>query len=868
MIYVNLDSKEIFKDNRYKSITTITKLFREKTFLGHTRIYPSTKEFFIYNYEEGIYIKFDEEGFKAMVGKVFTHLDLEADYTLITKITNNFKVGPLTYPESIVYIDEVHICFDNGVLNLKTGEFSPHSPQWFIVSKLYFDYNPTEEMGTAFLGYLQNLTNNCEEKKLLLRSWLKILISRYRETQTFLYIQGQARTGKSVLGHIASALIGDQGTVITSLRSLNNDAFEVYNLKDKHLIIISDTEYYSGDLSVLKQAVGGDPLKGRIKFIQGSHDIYTRGLIMIIGNYGFGGQDTSGAIKRRMRLFKAENKVENFTPLIYRSENKYWAGPLAKELPGIFNWVYKSDMEEAIKVLDQPQKYIPLVYKDMEEEMESLNPMETWIQEELEIGKGAYIGYQSKDSTPKGLLETQQRGLLYPSYTTFCHKRGLLPLKHKLFSTELINVLSSLRISCRKQRRKEGVFIEGIQLKLEAFDRDRLFGGPIISRESLEPQKLTENLSIEKSSTPIMVKEPPNYNEVIYNQYISILGQKTKEKRLLNSYIKEHPPSIDLLLNIYFKDHKLLNENFREHVKSVFQKGLGIVTQYGSIPYVYKRMGVSPRIIPVNYGDTLNNTKKILRQEVFSIMNKEANNSFNMTIVDFDIKSCYTSILIGLYPKPLQVIQEAIEGKGLWNYIKEEFDKKNRSHLFNKPAVKICVYSSFFLGGTKAMTDGIMDNVRKDIGLTKEDWRKSEFYEDSYKMAQDVTQEMMNSSVIVDFQSIAQDIKNQYLGDYFRGPSGHNYLVTEENFRNVYPNFLQSYEITLLAVSSVGVVSKYPDVQIIGHYHDGNVFLIPNNKVEEVISYYQSQITELGYKLGLKYKQELEVCSKFHVDLK
>ena len=166
------------------------------------------------------------------------------------------------------------------------------------------------------------------------------------------------------------------------------------------------------------------------------------------------------------------------------------------------------------------------------------------------------------------------------------------------------------------------------------------------------------------------------------------------------------------------------------------------------------------------------------------------------------------------------------------------------------------------------MTDGIMDNVRKDIGLTKEDWRKSEFYEDSYKMAQDVTQEMMNSSVIVDFQSIAQDIKNQYLGDYFRGPSGHNYLVTEENFRNVYPNFLQSYEITLLAVSSVGVVSKYPDVQIIGHYHDGNVFLIPNNKVEEVISYYQSQITELGYKLGLKYKQELEVCSKFHVDLK
>lgn len=80
-------------------------------------------------------------------------------------------------------------------------------------------------------------------------------------------------------------------------------------------------------------------------------------------------------------------------------------------------------------------------------------------------------------------------------------------------------------------------------------------------------------------------------------------------------------------------------------------------------------MGISPRILPINYGDTLNNTKKILRNEVFALMNKEANLKYKMTIVDFDLKSCYTSILLGLYPKHLQVIQEAIEGKGLWKYI-------------------------------------------------------------------------------------------------------------------------------------------------------------------------------------------------------
>lgn len=63
------------------------------------------------------------------------------------------------------------------------------------------------EPGSVFLKYLDDFTNGSKEKKLLLRSWLKLLISIYRETQTFLYVQGPARTGQSILGHLASALL-------------------------------------------------------------------------------------------------------------------------------------------------------------------------------------------------------------------------------------------------------------------------------------------------------------------------------------------------------------------------------------------------------------------------------------------------------------------------------------------------------------------------------------------------------------------------------------------------------------------------------------------------------------------------------------
>lgn len=863
-----LTKKDLLKDNDegFLPLPEICKNIRTKTNFRHSRLFPSLKEFYIYEPSMGIYQKYDDNGFRSMMGKVFTSLNIEVDYNLINNICNNFKVGPLSYPMDQIEVDETRIAFKNGVLDLISGQFFPHSPEWFIISQLSFNYDPYKVPGEVFMKYVEHVSNYSEERQLLLRSFLKILIMKYHETQTFLYIQGQAGTGKSVLGHLASALVGNNGTVITSLRSLNNDSFEVYNLKDKQLIIISDTEFYSGDLSILKQAVGGDPLKGRIKFVQGGKDLYTKGLVIIIGNYGFGSQDTSGAIERRMRIFRADNKVTQRIPLIYRKNNS-WGGPLSDELPGIFNWVYGLDMETSIKVIQEPHIMLPGITLESKEELRSLNPIRTWVEEDLEKGQGSYVGYKTFNKDTKALVEVQRRGLLYPSYNSFCEKRGLMALNHKLFSGELVNILQSEGYKVKRIRRTEGSYIEGVQLKQASFDRDRSYGGPIIWKDTL-PSLSLPSFKDDKPSTVSSLNDGLNtvdnkkaidrsYKKDIYEEYMGIISKRTEEKKRLNSFIKNNPPSIDFLVDTYFKDVSNPSELYRDSVTKVFNHGINIVTKYGAIPYNYKKMGISPRLIPVNYGDTLNNTKKILRDKVLSIMNCSMDTH---TIVDFDLKSCYTSILLGLYPKPMMAVQRAIEGIGLWNSIKEEFIQRGKESVYNKRAVKVCVYSSFFLGGTKAMMEGIMDNIRKDTGLTKGEWRSSgDLYETSYKLAQEVTGEMMNSSVILDFQSIAQDIKKQYIDDQFEGPSGHVYRVSEENFRNVYPNFLQSYEITLLAVSTNRVIRKYPDVQVIGHYHDGNVFLIPNNIVNEVVAYYKLEVENLGKEIGLHYKQSLEV---------
>lgn len=69
-------------------------------------------------------------------------------------------------------------------------------------------------------------------------------------------------------------------------------------------------------------------------------------------------------------------------------------------------------------------------------------------------------------------------------------------------------------------------------------------------------------------------------------------------------------------------------------------------------------------------------------------------------------------------------------------------------------------------------------------------------------------------------------MKEQYVGHSMTGPNGSTWKVTEENQRKGYPQYLISFEISLLGKSTLNVIKKYPRVEMIGHYHDGAVLAI------------------------------------------
>jgi len=453
------------------------------------RIYPRVDLMYMYYPSLGYYREINSHQLGMWIHSMLKDLNL---HTYLS--TNYIKsvVSDLKYNVNMIdHMDEEpisslnYLVFDNGTLNLHTGELMKWTPNIFVTSGLHYSYNP-EATCNEFCRFLADICENHEDRMLFLRAYLNALIHSRVDLQIFLYMLGPGGTGKTQFSLIATALVGKEGTLTTSLKSLSGDHFELSNLQNKKLILISEAEDYTGDLSILKALVGNDALKGRIKHVSGSREINPAGLVLIVGNNPLQIKDTSNAINRRMRVFKtflSQQKSlhiqpsygETRKPLIYYTQNG-WKGPLAPELPGIFNYVSSMDRKQVEEFLINTKRNVLSFQEVFQESEVSLNPLIDWTEQELEEGIGSYVGYVQHESMQKSYLELSRRHILYPTFLQWLKRQGITNMKftHKNFTSALIEVLVNKGMKCEKVKKREGSYITGVVLKPHVYLRDKL----------------------------------------------------------------------------------------------------------------------------------------------------------------------------------------------------------------------------------------------------------------------------------------------------------------------------------------------------------------------------------------------------------
>ncbi|SFN36132.1 plasmid and phage DNA primase [Xenorhabdus japonica] len=205
------------------------------------------------------------------------------------------------------------IGFSNGVFNLKTCQFRPHSKNdWLLLANDVEFNSPVsgetlQNHAPQFWRWLNQATDNCENKAdRVLAALFMVLANRY-DWQLFLEVTGAGGSGKSIFAEICSMLAGPSNTVSASMAALENPR-ERALIVGYSLIILPDQTRYVGDGSGIKAITGGDEVAIDPKHKQ-PYSIRIPAVVLAVNNNAMSFSDRSGGVSRRRVIFNFSEVV-------------------------------------------------------------------------------------------------------------------------------------------------------------------------------------------------------------------------------------------------------------------------------------------------------------------------------------------------------------------------------------------------------------------------------------------------------------------------------------------------------------------------------------------------------------------------------
>lgn len=236
-----------------------------------------------------------------------------------------------------------------------------------------------------------------------------------------------------------------------------------------------------------------------------------------------------------------------------------------------------------------------------------------------------------------------------------------------------------------------------------------------------------------------------------------------------------------------------------------------------AFPLSYLRLSSCPRVYAEGK-DNLFYCPTVMRQEICK----------DLGLREWDMKSCHTYILLGLYGKSFPVLKKMVNSKSIWKEYEEYFISKGC--VFNKQVVKAFHYATVLGGGTQAYKHSLKKLVKEGVILIQEE---AEQYIGVYKK-HPVVREMKSfinkwgystKKVTYPTNETHSVIPPRVLLDVNTGKKVRDF--TQSNVLQVFSGLLRAWERVL--ISYVGL--SHPEAfTILLHQHDGITVLedLPN----------------------------------------
>jgi putative DNA primase/helicase len=354
----------------------------------------------------------------------------------------------------------------DGVLDQLTQELKPHAPGYRFTWQLPFKWADRSVGCEPIEKFLLRITGNQAIANVLL-AFLNCIVTRQSKQQRYLELKGGGGTGKSTYMGLARALAGEDNTVSSQLKHLENNQFETAKFYGKLLALFPDSERWQGEVSVLKQMTGQDPVRYERKGVQQCRDFIFGGMVILSANEAPESRDLTSGQERRKLTIELDIKVPEYEDAELIEQFKPF-------LPGLLKRVLDMPREEVTRLIKHTDKEVPELAQVKWKQLCETNPIAGWLDEKAIIDPDAkgYIGL--------GDIEEAGRWL----YANFCkHQqdngvKNCIPMKR--FSNNLRDLLKNqMKVAIAEGRDRNGSFIQGIGLRCHIDPTGELYPCPV-----------------------------------------------------------------------------------------------------------------------------------------------------------------------------------------------------------------------------------------------------------------------------------------------------------------------------------------------------------------------------------------------------
>lgn len=291
----------------------------------------------------------------------------------ITKSWNklNYILRALRVHDSVLAVRELNpfkdlINLKNGVLNVRTKEFSEHSSKYFFDHYIDVEYDKDAKDCPVFIGFLQSVFSNDKpsiENAIRLGGYL---LDSSTRAEKFFLMDGDGGSGKSTLLDSYSMFFPERylRPLVTSipLETLSRPGFEKTDLIHSRFNQCAETKKGHYDAEFLKKMVTGDIISVSRK----NQEPYTfryQGKVVILCNGTPTFTDTSEGIYRRMMIFNFFNQYKDQEEIDRIKGDKSnvflidrtLRDKIKKEAPSILNLF----VEGLLRLRDDNYKFVP-----------------------------------------------------------------------------------------------------------------------------------------------------------------------------------------------------------------------------------------------------------------------------------------------------------------------------------------------------------------------------------------------------------------------------------------------------------------------------------------------------------------------------